>query len=138
MRTRTRQVKWKRAEGVAGPSPGARFRRQWTRLGGSQRPLCNGPHEFESQARSARPKSGCELGQCRASGGPASVLVGGSPEHSSPRMFLFVFCCFDEIKLFVVQPAVLSPSSARWPHHEPRANRFISSFGCAVVVDFLR
>ena len=29
-----------------------------------------------SWTQSARPKSGCELGHCRASGGPPSVLVG--------------------------------------------------------------
>jgi hypothetical protein len=59
-----------------------RLGRQWTRLDGIQRPLFTGAHEFEGWTQSARPKSGCKLGHCRASGGPPSVLAG---DPSGPK-----------------------------------------------------
>ena len=65
-----------KGRGSRGSIARGRLGRQWTPLDGNQRPLVNGPHEFENWDQSARPKSGCKLGHCRASGGPPAVLAG--------------------------------------------------------------
>ena len=65
-----------KGRGGRGSIARARFRWQSTHLDGVQRPLFTGWWNIDTWIQSARPKSGCELGHCQASGGPAGAPSG--------------------------------------------------------------
>jgi hypothetical protein len=65
-----------KGRGGRGSIARGRLGRQWTRLDGSQRPLYSAGQVIDTWIQSNRPKSGWELGHCRASGRPPAVLAG--------------------------------------------------------------